>query len=320
MKKRVLLTVNPRLVEGSLFSTTRGFITALSRRVELLVLPVSGYDFSRGTVRAFRRLGGGRFEELGTVKPEGDLWIVYSDGFDLDHLRLGFRRRRDHFDAQMEFHRRHLDSGAVGLMVNTPEAEARTLKSWLAALDFGKTKVIPTHLFKRFDELYDFQKSERCVVAKPIWGGGSFGVRKLADEAAVGGFRRELDGCPDMDISDYCFQVFRSGDEKRLWFVGGEFVGGRRYKGRETPWSGWASDFRLYAYNKKSGGLAHELEVARRLCSLAGLGLGCVDFIGDEINEINGAGTVLTTFQQRKLVIDVRPSFVEYFVRLAESL
>lgn len=320
MKRRVLLTVNPRVVERPLFSTTRGLITALAHRVELLVVPVSGYDFRRGTVRAFRRLRGGGFEGLGTIRPGGDLWIVYSDGFYLDHRRLGFRRGRDYFDAQLEFHRRHLDCGSVGLMVNTPEAEARTLKSWLATLDFAKTKVIPTRVFGSFEEVYDFRKDCGCVVAKPVWGGASVGVRRLADDAAVADFRAELEG-RGADLGDYCFQPFRVGDEKRLWFAGGEFVGARRFRGCETPWSGFGDDFRIHAYGKNHGGcLSKELAAARGLCALAGIGMGSVDFIGDEINEVNGAGTVMTTFHDRNLVIDVRPSFVEYFLRLAAAL
>lgn len=320
MKRRVLLTVNPLVVEGPLFSTTRSLVTALARRVELIVVPVSGYDFRAGAVRAFRRLPGGGFDDLGTVRPRGDLWIVYSDGFYLDHRRLGFKRARDYFDAQLEFHRRHLDSGAVGLMVNTPEAEARTLKSWLASLDFAATRVIPTRVCASFDEVYDFRKEAGCVVAKPVWGGASVGVRKLADEAAVTDFRAGLEAC-GADLGDYCFQALRGGDEKRLWFAGGEFVGARRFRGRETPWSGWGEDFRIHAYGSNHGGrLSEELAAARRLCALAGIGLGAVDFIGGEINEINGAGTVMTTFHDRRLVIDVRPRFVEYFVRLAAAL
>src|ERR1044072_3796407 len=264
MKRRVLLTVNPCVVEKQLFSTTRWLITALARRVELLVVPVSGYDFRRGTVRAFRRLSGGGFEALGTVKPSGDLWIIYSDGFYLDHRRLGFGRGRDYFDAQLELHRKHLDSGAVGLMVNTPEAEARTLKSWLASLDSTAAKVIPTRVFDNFDEVYDFRKRERCVVAKPVWGGATVGVRRLADEAAVADFRTELEG-RGADLSDYCFQAFRGGDEKRLWFAGGEFVGARKFRGSETPWSGWGKGFAIYAYGRNHGGwLSNELGAARR--------------------------------------------------------
>ncbi|HWW76284.1 MAG TPA: hypothetical protein VNZ44_12860, partial [Pyrinomonadaceae bacterium] len=123
-------------------------------------------------------------------------------------------------------------------------------------------------------------------------------------------------------LSDYCFQAFRGGgDEKRLWFAGGEFVGARRFRGSQTPWSGWGEDFRISAYGRNHGGcLSAELDAARRLCALAGIGLGSVDFIGGEVNEINGAGTVMATFHDRRLVIDVRPRFVEYFVRLAASL
>jgi len=320
MKTRVLLTVNPLVVEGSLFSTTRALITALARRFDLVVVPVSGYDFRAGTVRAFRRLGGGGFERLGRIRPRGDLWIVYSDGFYLDHRRLGFRRARDYFDAQLEFHRRHLDTGAVGLMVNTPEAEARTLKNWLASLDCPRMKVIPTRVCESFDEVYDFRKAEGRVVAKPVWGGASVGVRKLEDDAAVWEFRADLEG-RGAHLRDYCFQAFRGGDEKRLWFAGGEFVGARRFRGAETPWSGWGEDFLIRAYGRNHGGcLSAELAAARRLCALAGIGLGSVDFIGGEINEINGAGTVMATFHDRRLVIDVRPHFVEYFVRLAASL
>jgi len=223
--------VNPLVVEGPLFSTTRRLITALARRVELIVVPVSGYDFRKGTVRAFRRLRGGGFEALGTVKPRADLWIVYSDGYYLDHRQLGFKMALDYFEAQLEFNRRHLDSGAVRLMVNTPEAEAQTLKSWLTSLDFRATKVIPTWVFEKFDEVCDFRKAEGCVVAKPVWGGGSLGVRKLANEASLVNFRREWEDS-GAELSDYCFQPFRRGDAKRLWFAGGEFVGARRFRGR----------------------------------------------------------------------------------------
>jgi hypothetical protein len=67
-------------------------------------------------------------------------------------------------------------------------------------------------------------------------------------------------------------------------------------------------------------GFARDHSAARRLCELSGIKIGSVDFIGDEINEINGCGTVLTTFHNRRLVIDARLAFVNYFQRLLESL
>lgn len=320
MKKTVLLTVNPMIIESREFSTMRKFVSTLDRRFNLYVLPICGYDFRRGRVRAFRRARGGAFEDAGLIAPAADLWIVYSDGFYLDHRRFGFRARRDYFNAQIDFHQRHLDTGRVRRMVNSPEADARALKSWLATLNFKHTSVIPTYVFSRIDEVHDLQKRRRRIVVKPVWGGGSRGVRLLADELSVKEFQRQLkrDGG---DLGDYCFQPFRRGDEKRLWFAGGEFVGGRKFRGHETPWSGWGEDFQVSTYDKSSrNNFAEDLAAAHRLCKLSGIGVGSVDFIGEEINEINGCGTVLTTFHNRKLLIDTRLAFVNYFQQLADSL
>jgi hypothetical protein len=321
MKKRVLITVNPRLTGERKFTTMRKFIAAMDERADLLVIPVNGYDFKRGRVRAYRRLKGGAFAEVGRIRPEGDLWIVYSDGFYLDHRRFGFRLRRDYFRAQIDFHQQHLAAGTVRLMVNAPEAEARTLKSWLATLDFKKTRVIPTYVFRTTDEVYDLQKKSGVVVVKPIWGGASAEVERLADEAAVRKFCHKLKRRGDRDLEDYCFQVLHKGDEKRLWFAGGQFIAGRKYHGRETPWEDWNEKCRIFHYNRNSQrGFTQDLAAARRLCELSGISVGAIDFIGDQINEINGGGTVMTTIHERKIFVDNRPALIKYFLRLAESL
>jgi glutathione synthase/RimK-type ligase-like ATP-grasp enzyme len=322
MKPTVLITVNPLIIETREFSTMRKFISMLDRRFDLYVIPINGYDFKRGRVRAYRRLRGGAFADAGKITPAGDLWIVYSDGFYLDHRRFGFRLRRDYFKAQLDFHQAHLSAGRVRLMVNTPESDARaSLKSWLATLNFRQTRVIPTYVCSRIDEVYDLQKKHGCLVVKPVWGGGSEGVELLADEASVAQFHRALKRRRTMgDLGDFCFQVFREGDEKRLWFAGGEFVGGRRFRGCRTPWADeWK--FRLARYDHKSRStFPRDLAAARRLCELSGIVVGAVDFIGDEINEINGCGTVLTNFYHRKLFIDHRLAYVNYFQRLVNSL
>jgi glutathione synthase/RimK-type ligase-like ATP-grasp enzyme len=321
MKRTVLITVNPLIVESKEFSTMRKFVSTLDKCFDLYVLPIEGYDFARGRVRAYRRLKGGAFEDVGMMTPAGDLWIVYSDGFYLDERRFGFRARRDYFNAQIDFHHRHLSAGRVRLMVNPPEADSKALKSWLATLNFEQTRVIPTYVCSRIEEVYDLQKKHQRLVAKPVWGGGSNGVQMLADEASVSQFRQALRKRHDGDLSDFCFQVFREGDEKRLWFAGGEFVGGRRFRGCATPWSRWTHDYQIATYDKKSRhNFKRDLAAARDLCKLSGIEIGSVDFIGDEINEINGCGTVLTTFHNRKLFIDTRLAFVDYFQRLVSSL
>lgn len=321
MKKTVLITVNPLIIRSNEFSTMRKFVSMLDKRFDLYVIPIDGYDFKRGRVRAYKRLPGGAFEDVGMITPAGDLWIVYSDGFYLDERRFGFRLRRDYFNAQMDFHQTHLSAGRVRLMVNTPEADARAaLKSWLATLNFKQARVIPTYVCSRIDEVYDLQKKFGCLVVKPVWGGGSMGVQRLADETSVSQFHQSLQRQRAGGLGDFCFQVFREGDEKRLWFAGGEFVGGRSYRGCRTPWSEeW--NFKIAKYDQNaSRTFSRDLNAARRLCELSGIVVGSVDFIGDEINEINGCGTVLTNFYHRKLFIDHRLAFVNYFQRLVSSL
>ena len=317
MKKRVLVTINPCVIGKREFSTMHKFLTAMDGHFDLLVIPINGYDFKRQRVRAFRRLKGGAFKTIGMIKPEGDLWLVYSDGYYLSHRRYGFRLRRDYFNAQLDFHQRHLSRRSVALMVNHPEAEARTLKSWFATLNFRKARVIPTYTFKKIDEVYDFQKEKSSVVVKPVWGGGSKEVEWLKDEASVRKFENKLKKHSDRDLSDYCFQVYCRGDEKRLWFVDGKFVAGRKYRGRETPWESWNEKCRLSAYNKASHrGFTEDLAAAQHICELSGIRVGAVDFIGNRINEINGCGTVMTTMDKRRVFVDTRPAFVAYFLKL----
>lgn len=317
MKKRVLITVNPSILKQREFTTMWKFITAMDQRFDLLLLPVSGYDFKRGRVRAFKRLKGGAFENVGMIQPEGDVWMVYSDGYYLNHRRFGFRLRRDYFKAQLDFHQQQLSRGSVPLMLNNPEAEARTLKSWFATLNFKKTRVIPTYLFTNIDEVYDFLKKKGSIVVKPIWGGASTEVEWLRDEAMVRKFYNRLKKHSDRDLSDYCFQVYCQGDEKRLWFVGGTFVAGRKFRGRETPWQDWNEKCQISSYNKNSHqGFAEDLAAAQHLCRLSGMDVGAIDFIGHRINEINGCGTVMTTIHKRKVYVDTRPAFIEYFLKL----
>src|SRR5690242_2064229 len=102
-RKRVLITVGPGLISGKRHMTQRSLVTALDRCADLLVVPAGSYDFTADRVRAYRRMRGGRFEDMGMLSPAADLWIVYSDGYYLDHRALGFARRRDFFKAQMEF-------------------------------------------------------------------------------------------------------------------------------------------------------------------------------------------------------------------------
>ena len=80
-RKRVLLTVNPGLVEGKRFQTVRSIVTGLHAVCDLFVVPISGYDFKRKRLNAYKRAAQGKFEHHGWIKPEADVWIVYTDGY-----------------------------------------------------------------------------------------------------------------------------------------------------------------------------------------------------------------------------------------------
>lgn len=321
MKKKVLLTINPLVTESRNFSTMRRLVRLLDNCCDLLLVPVSGYDFKRGRVAAYKRNADGSFEKVGIIRPRADLWIVYSDGFYLDHRTFGFKLRRDYFTTQLAFHQEQLDTGNVCCIVNSPEAEARTLKSWLATLDFQKSRVIPTYHFSDIVAVHDFQRAQGTIVAKLNWGGASAGVERLRSEADVREFQHRLAQAADRDLSDYCFQPYCRGDEKRFWFVGAQCVGARVIHGRETPWSGDADDFRVQVYdNHSSKSFARDLAAAQSLRDLSGISVGSIDFIGGKINEVNGSGTVLTTYDHNKMIIDHRPAFLEYIKSLLNDL
>jgi hypothetical protein len=320
-KKRVLLTVNPFLVTGKRMMTQRSLVTALDRHADLVVATAGDYDFANGLVRAYRRTRGGRFDELGMIAPAADLWIVYSDGYYLDHRVLGFARRRDFFHAQLDFHHRQLATANVGRIINEPAVETRTLKSWLASLDCAQYLIIPTRLFSSIDEVYDFRKDEGAIVAKLDWGGSGTGAHRLLNENDVRCFARRLVEDGGHDLGDYCFQPYRPGDEKRMWFAGGRFVAGRKRHGGHTPWSDNADDYEVYPYDSPGvKGFAADLEAAERLLALCGLSVGSIDFIGENINEINGCGTIFTEYKNWKCIVDARPALVRYFLELLPTL
>ena len=319
-RKRVLLTVNPFLVTGKRMMTQRSLITALDRQADLVVVTAGDYDFAKGLVRAYRRVRGGKFEEIGMIAPAADLWIVYSDGYYLDHRARGFTKRRDFFHAQIDFHHRFLANGSVGCVINEPAAEAKTLKSWFAGLDPDRFGIIPTHLASSLDEVHDLRRQSKTIVAKLEWGGAGSGAQKLECERDVQRFAQGLAKDGAENLSAYCFQPYWRGDEKRLWFAGGRCVAGRKRRGGPTPWSDSVKDYDARPYFTGDAGFAVDLEAAERLCRHSGLSVGAIDFIGDRINEINGCGTIFTEYKFWDCIVDARPALIKYCVNAVNEL
>jgi hypothetical protein len=319
-KKRVLLTVNPGLIEGKRFQTVRSIVTGLHSICDLLVLPISEYDFKRKRVNAYTRIANGRFEHYGWLKPEADVWIVYTDGYWIDCNDFGFKHRRDFLNAQIDMHETANQNGKVKRLINTAEAERNCLKSWFAELDAKKWGVIPTFKFSRWNDVHDFLKREKRIVAKPNWGGGGDGLHKIENETELTKFREAINETGESLLADYCFQPLVSGPEKRLWYVNGKCVGGRKVFGRHTPWSKSTPESRIIEYfEPRSKEFGEDLEKADRLCKRSGLTIGAIDFIGKHINEINGAGTTFTQYEAMTLIADARKPLVDYLASTARE-
>lgn len=312
--KRVLITVNPDLVAGKRMMTVRAMVTAMDKLCDLYVVPITGLDFKSGKITGYRRVHGGKFERCGSIKAKADLWISYTDGYYLDARKLGFKRRTDYLQRQLEFYQQLVDSGAVSRVVNSPESERATLKDWFLLQDCQRLRMIPTYRATTFGAVTSLLKQHKILVAKPNWGGDGMSVHKLESQDAV---KILVDGISveGETLDDYVFQPYREGVEKRLWFAGSECVGGRTLTGRRKPWANRKGDPRAKRYDSGPE-FERDLSVAERIWKLSGLSIGCVDFIGDEVNEINGCGTTFIQYQDWNKVADARPGLIDYLERL----
>lgn len=342
---RVFLTVNPRLVAGARFQTVRALVTTLDRLAELVVVPLDRVDFRRGRVEGWRRLPGGRFERTGRLVPRGELWINYSDGFYLEPARLGFAGPGAFLAAQHALYEEALASGRVARVVNTVAAERATLKLWLAGAGRALPGVIPTHrlpagrahvMRARLDRL---RARHGALVVKPDWGGAGQHVALVDSAAAARAFaeRHAADPARVHPLEHWCVQPRVHGDEKRFWFTGGQCVDARVLVGRPPPWDPDAeTSARIERYwfgagadapdgagepapgvdPARAGEFHRDLAVARAVWRRSGLEVGCVDLIGSQVNEINGAGTTFTQYRRWTRVADARPALVQWVKQL----
>lgn len=342
---RVFLTVNPRLVAGVRFQTVRAMVTTLDRLAELVVVPLDRIDFRRGRVEGWRRTRGGRFERIGMLTPRGALWINYSDGFYLDPVALGFPGPGAFLAAQHALYEDALASGRIDRVVNTPAAERATLKLWLAGAGRHLSGVIPSCRLQvgtasamrtRLDRL---RARLGPVVVKPDWGGAGQGVVLVDSAEAARAFAEKHASDPARvhPLEHWCVQPRVAGDEKRFWFTGDSCVDARILVRRPPPWDPHApASARIERYwfdvgsdanrdgraRRRDDGVAQFLRdrtVATAVWRASGLEVGCVDLIGDRVNEINGAGTTFTQYRHWTRVADARPGLVAWIRRLVRE-
>jgi len=295
MTKTVFITVNPDLVAGKRMQTIRSLVTALDRVCDLYVIPITAIDFRKGTFHSYKRVEGGRFVRRRKMPAQADLWINWTDGYYLEE-------EIDYLYAQLDFYDHVVESGMVSRVVNTPEGERRTLKDWFAEHDCEKLGIIPTFAPKNKKEWIRLLREHGKLVAKPNWGGAGHGVHLIESE-------RDLDG--EVASGDYVCQLFRKGAEKRLWFCGKDCVEGRIIYDRKLPWLPETIQSTGEPYNKGKA-FERDVAIAKLVWQMSGLEIGSVDFIGDEVNEINGCGTTFVYYNGWTKVVDARKRLIDY--------
>lgn len=327
------MTVNPQLVSGARMQTVRSMVTALAARCDLIIVPLDRIDFRRERVIGYRREHGGRFASIGALAPRGGLWINYSDGFYLDHVALGFASPGAFLQAQHDFYESLLERGQIARVINTVAAERATLKLWLARFNSSALRVIPTHRLARQSKaamqrrLASLRARYGALVVKPNWGGAGQQVVHVDSSASIRTFVEGVDARPAHVLDALCVQPFVAGPEKRLWFVGDACVDGRIIEHRPRPWdpvgarstriARYFRDERMQsnavgAQRGTAQQFARDLATAQTVWRLAGLELGSVDFIGEQINELNGCGTTFTQYDRWRCVADARPHLVRW--------
>ncbi len=316
-RKRVLITVNPGVIRHENHHTISAIIDALDFKFDLKMATVGDYDFHSKRVRTFKRTRG-KFQDLGMLVPEADLWIVYSDGYWLDARTLGFKQRMDFYKAQVDLHYHHLARGNVRRVLNSIDSEQRTLKSWLARFHDDES-VIRTYCPSNISDLKDLRREYRTIVAKPSWGGAMMGVVKLCTDADVDILASKID-CdhPYTTIESYCVQTYIPEQvEKRFFVAGGECIGARRLTGRPLPWRPEDNE-RGYLYEEGTQEYDRDLAAANRILRQSGLTVGSIDFVGTKINELNGGGTVFGYAEGGRFIVDFRERLTDSLLTLID--
>jgi len=324
MRKKVLASINGEksLEEGSTFN---GLVNTINQHADARFIDSDGrnYNFGENRVRTMR-FSDGRFHDSRLEKPEADLWIFYSDGYQTDTKALGYPTSMDYYRKLMNFLDDQIIEGNVREIISSPEVERATLKDYFTRLDPEEFNIIPTYTFKEFKELKEKFLEKGKLVVKPNWGGAMTGVKLIKTG-------EDLLKYEDLNISDLVFQDYSPGVEKRMWITNGNFVEGRSIEGRETPWDPIRRKNRIVTrYNRnevsklgdedKMREFEETLKSTQKMVEKTGLVVGAIDFLGNKINEVNGAGTSFITGDiERKVCMDDRHYLNDYIRSLLTS-
>jgi glutathione synthase/RimK-type ligase-like ATP-grasp enzyme len=276
---------------------------------DLHLVKPKGYDLDALTVEASYQFRNVMEDELlkktGRHTPEGDLFIIYGDETSKSPgLDFGL--------MQYEFLRQLESTGLIGRFFNRPDAEAKTIKPWLAeqyakgALD--GLPVAATYTPISLDEVRHLLTEHHELVLKPSFGCRSTGVRKIRDVS-------ELSDGEQNNLRDIVLQevIESKGVEGRIAVLDGNILFTTKYFNFSAPWE------KQTEYDAKESEFSSEqIEASLTLLGITGLDFGGVDWIGDKINEINGTGTgVIGRNAKGETTYDYSYRIVDFAERLA---
>ncbi|MFW5852983.1 MAG: ATP-grasp domain-containing protein, partial [Nanoarchaeota archaeon] len=284
-------------------SSDHKFVQRMNEICDLHLVHPCEYDLDSMSVKASYHYNSPTelIEASGRHTPEGDLFIIFSDGSNRN-------RGLDFAKKEYEFLKILKDEGYVNKFFNEPETEEKTMKSGLVELCKDTKLKIANTLDFSVENAESMIKEYGSAVAKPIFGCQMAGVMLLKDAGEI----REDD--IEYLNQNYVLQEPLSGDEKRVVVMDGSVLMSRVHKNRPNPWND-TSNTRTEIYEPSP----LEREIAIMNTNAIGAYLAGIDFIGDKINEINGSGTgIYFKDENTGNTIDKTGELVEYVKRFLE--
>ena len=305
--KRIYMSVEEGFEKSppNLYRTSKSIINKLNNIYDLFLVHPGDYDIETLTIKqAFKIKPSSKLEKvLDSHEPRGDLFIIYGDE---TSKNIGF----EFAEQQYDFLEKIESSGNFSKFLNKPGTEKNTLKNCLVDLSkdisFG---IASTFKIEHLSEIKEYVKNYGSIIAKPIFGCRGSGVFKIESSNNLEYIFE------NKSIDDYVFQEPLAGPEKRVVLLNGELLCSRIHYDRETPWSSSDSQ-KTYVYQPND----FELEVSKLISKTISADIIGVDFIGDKINEINGTGTALITYDHNdNLLYDKTDDFVKLVSSLVDG-
>ncbi len=311
---KILITVKDYIEEKpELFKSTAAiFQEAASRGHEVYFVKPSDFvlgslDHNCKAIYSANMSSVGNDFGINLIKKESDLILKA----DLMLLRfLSDDSNSENSNAEREFLKKCRDQGNIGTIINAPESMEFVLKKNISIL--RDVPLPEVYNISSVPDLTYLLKEEDKVVVKSDKSFHGLGVFYVSSD----GFASDTNLYLDMlkNIQNYSFFKYNNSNiEKRITFVDNKIVYTRALL-KPKPWEGGVSvplsESTYYASN-------NEVEIVKSIIDQTGLFIGSVDFLGNEINELNGSGIGTYWYRNGKKKYDITAELVGAIIKKA---